>query len=203
MGMAFLEETKTMTDHRERLVRVPRLPIQALSIRSIGRPRKRISCNINGSSIWGLPDSGSDVNLLAQSIAKALKLHVMPLKEVLQLADGTPVITSGFVRARVSLLSHGQTEHLSATYVDFVLLDSFRHSVLVGMDSLDALGTFTRNSHALMAHPDQCGLFELNSIRFRGMVDEILPWFQKMLHLRAPPGTNGKLEAIAQTFVLC
>lgn len=123
MGMAFLEETKTMTEHRERLVRVARLPIQTLTVRSVGRHRKRMSCKIGGSSLWAVPDSGSDVNLLAPSIASALKLRIEPLKEVLQLADGTMVTASGFVRASVSLHSPLTTEYRSAVHLDFVLLE--------------------------------------------------------------------------------
>lgn len=63
-----------------------------------------------------------------------------------------------------------------------------RYSVIIGMDSLDDLGVFTANSHALVANTDQTGLSELNSIRSRGRIDEVMSWFKKMVHKRAPPG---------------
>ncbi|XPS96316.1 hypothetical protein M3J09_005586 [Ascochyta lentis] len=189
MGVDFLEETKTMTEHRERLIRVPRLSFQSLSIRSVGRPRKRMSCEIGGGSIWALPDSGSEVNLIAPLVASALKLPVEPLREALQLVDGTTVRTSGLVRTSVSINPHAPTQHRKFVHMEFLLLDSFQHSAIVGIDSLDELGAFAENSHALVTDPDTTSPLELNRIRYLGSMDNIFEWFMKKIQRRGPPNT--------------
>lgn len=192
MGANFLTSTSTMTKHQERLIQVPRLPFQALSIRSIGRPRDRMSCEIGGRTVWAFPDSGSDINLMAPEFALALGLPVYEGAERLQMADGTVVITSGFAQTALTIESKAPARSIVSTIVDFLILDSFHHSVIVGGDSLARLEAFTENQHVISPDPYYYGILELNRIRVLESLDHVVEWVKEQIAgRRVEPTTHG------------
>jgi hypothetical protein len=188
MGMQFLEETETMTKHRERLVRVPRPALQALSVCSINRPRKLLSCNLDQNHITATPDTGSEIDLISPLVASELGMLVHPGEEVLELADGSKVVTSGYVRAslslRDSLTRTGELPDLISTTVDLFVLKDLVHRILLGEETLEILRVFTENQYSLrpaFADENQIGL---NAIRHLGTMDRLLNRVKEKLGLK-------------------
>jgi hypothetical protein len=125
MGWKFLEETETLTTSRERLVQVPRPALQALSICSVDRQRQVLSCNLNHKPLRAIVDTGPEIDLITLQAAFELGLLVHSCRELLKLADGSTIITSGYVRATLSLdnvlTGADETYNGASTIVEFYL----------------------------------------------------------------------------------
>lgn len=63
MGTNFLQETKTMTKHPHRLVRVPRTALQALSVCSVGQHRQLLVCDFIDSHHSNLFLPGTSIRM--------------------------------------------------------------------------------------------------------------------------------------------
>jgi len=185
MGLSFLEQTKTMTEHRERLVRVPTPALQALSVCSIDKPRWFLSCELNHRETLATPDSGSEIDLISPSFAAERGLTVYPGEEAIQMADGSIAITAGFVRVDLAVASINassrKSHQKSFITVDLLLLDSLSHDLIVSEDSLEELQVFTKHSSALIPAPQESGPLGINRIRHLGAIDRIVSWVKKMI----------------------
>jgi len=196
MGLEFLEQTKTMTEHRQRLVRVPRPAYQALSVCSVGVPRRLLDCELNSMKTLATPDSGSDIDLISPSFARERGLEVYPGEEIVELADGSMSVTTGFVRTKLSIPSVEMSSSVIAlknnVTVDFFLLHSLTHDLLVGEHSLEELRVFTDHQHALTCTPPNSRPLGLNRIRHLGAVDRIVSWIKEMVSgASSTLGNNG------------
>jgi hypothetical protein len=196
MGIHFLEETNTMTEHRERLVRVPRPALQALSVCSIDRPRKVLSCSSGHKPTTATADTGSEIDLIHPEVVSDLGMLVHPGKEALELADGSIAITSGYVSAPLSLndLLPGQENPYSAisTTVDFYLLHGLTHRVLVGEETLEELRVFTNNRRWLIpAISDTSAKSSLRSPHYLLSGENNMPSFNHKLNLVTKPDLGG------------
>lgn len=198
MGMGFLDDTKTMTENRDRLVRVPRSPMQTLSVRSVGKARQRLSCEISGTSVWAFPDSGSDVNLISTSFASALGLRTEVGEEVLQLVDGSIVKTSGVAHVSLAVESNEVGHPRTLAYVDFLVVDTVHHPIIVESDALETLGAFTENGHSFVPNLYTATLSEVNRIRYLGTMDEVISWIKRLIKGKQrenrPPGAYARLD---------
>ncbi|KAF1842060.1 uncharacterized protein K460DRAFT_178202 [Cucurbitaria berberidis CBS 394.84] len=204
MGMGFLEETKTMTEHRERLVRVPRPAFQALSVCSVGRPRKLMSCELDHMDTLATPDSGSEIDLISPIFAFERGLAIYPVKEAIELADGSVAITTGYISAGLSVGSGATSESIldlkSTVKVDFFVLEGLAHDLIVGEDSLEELKVFTANQNALVPAPSDHGPLELNRIRHLGAVDRIISWIKDRIRGKKPNlGSQGMSHVCTTT----
>jgi hypothetical protein len=63
MELDFLEQTKTMREHRERLIRVPRPALQAFSVCAIDKPRDLLACELNRTETMMSPSFTSERGL--------------------------------------------------------------------------------------------------------------------------------------------
>jgi hypothetical protein len=196
MGLAFLEKTKTMSKHRDRLLRVPRPAHQPIQVFSVGRPRNQMHCYLNRVYKAATPDSGSDINLMTQSHASREGLYIEPAKEVVEFADGTIAVTSGVVRAKLAVgkvVMDNGTGYSAFLLTDFYIMDHLRHDLLVGEDSLEELEVFTKRHHVLFPSPYTTGPAELSRIRHLGVVDDVLSWVKKKISLiRRPHGVSSQ-----------
>jgi hypothetical protein len=185
MGLDFLEQTKTMTEHRDRLVRVPRPAYQALSVCSLNKPRRLLTCELDSKHTLATPDSGSEIDLMSPSFAYERGLKVYPGKEIIELADGSMSVTTGFVRTNLAIIPtdvpYLSTTPRSYVTVDFFLLESLSHDLIIGEDSLEQLQVFTNHQSALVCLPDGSGPLGLNRIRHRGAIDLIISWIKKKI----------------------
>jgi hypothetical protein len=192
MGLQFLEETETMNKYRERLVRVPRPAFQALSICSVGKPRQLLSCGLNKNSTTATPDTGSEIDLISPQVVSELGMSVLPGEEILQLADGSNVVTSGYVRVSQSLRERlavtGGKFRVISTTADFYVLQVLTHRIVVGEETLDALRVFTENRHCLIS-ADVAVYHGLSTIRHIGSVDRFVA------KVKAKLGFNPQVSA--------
>lgn len=185
MGMAFLEETETMTSHRERLVRIPMPSLQALQVYSLGRPRKELLCFVDKASTLATPDSGSDLDLMSPRFALERGFQIYHAEELMEFADGSVATTSGSVQ--VELAVHNSESSPLFSYVnnipavEFFLLENLAHDILIGQDSIEELEIFTRNQHALVPASDSTGPMGLNRIRLIGAFDRVVSWVKSKI----------------------
>lgn len=195
MGMAFLEQTETLTKHRDRLVRIPRPSLQALQVYSVGRPKKNLWCSVDKNLTFVTPDSGSEVDLMAPRFAVKRGFQIFHGEEQIEFADGSIAVTSGLVKAELSVYDVSTPTVTSAAaripVVDFFLLDGLRADVLIGEDTLEELKIFTENQNSLISTSDATGPIELNRIRHIGPFDRILSWVKEKIGLSRQRGQNG------------
>jgi len=185
MGLSSLEQTKTMTEHRERLVRVPTPALQALSVCSVDKSRWLLACELNQRETLATPDSGSEIDLISPSFAAERGLTIYPGEEAIQLADGSIAITAGFVRADMAVApinaSGPRSHQKSYITVDLLLLDNLSHDLIVSEDSLEELQVFSEHSSALIPAPQDSGPLGINRIRHLGAIDRIVSWVKNMV----------------------
>ncbi|KAI8937237.1 hypothetical protein NX059_006446 [Plenodomus lindquistii] len=188
MGMEFLNETKTMTEHRDRLVRVPRSGFQALSVCSLERPRQLLACALNQNNVLATPDTGSEIDLISPSFAHQQGLPVYHGEEMIELADGSVEITSGFIEVNltISRTSHSALDTTTEAHIiaELYILKDLQYDLIVGEDTLHALEVFTNNTHALVPAPDDFSVCSLNRIRCRGTLEKMWMWISSRIGSR-------------------
>lgn len=189
MGMQFLKETETLTKHRERFVRVQRPALQALSVCSLDSPRHLLSCNLDYKPTTATPDTGSEINLISPRVASEFGMHVYPAEELLELADGSVVVTSGYVRASLSI-----GNNLISTNVDFYLLQGLTHRIIIGEETLEELRIFTDHQNSLITAFTDYQQSGLNTIRCRGTVERCMNRIKDVLGIHQPsPNSKGAI----------
>lgn len=188
LGMEFLEKTKTLTEHRDRLVRVPARPTQVLQVCSVGRPRNHLLCHLDEELTLAVPDSGSEVNLMSPRFASERSLQVQAKEELIQMADGSLAVTSGSLQVNLAvrdpICCESTLPKQTIVLVEFLLLEDLTHDILIGEHSLDKLKVFTESQHSLLAVSDATGPARLNRIRHFGAIDRALAWVVRKLGSR-------------------
>jgi len=177
MGMQFLEETETMTKYRDRLVRVPRPAVQALSVCSVDKPRQLLSCYLETDALMATPDTGLEIDLISPQLASEHGLVIHPEVQVLELADGSIARTSGYVHASLSLtnplVDEKKVSRAVSAIVEFHLLRELTHKLLVGEETLEGLNVFTDNQRCLVSASQIDDSFGLNTIRSLGRLEDV------------------------------
>ena len=183
IGAAVLHKTKTMTEHRNRLVPIRRTNIRLSSLCSVGKPRMQVLCDVDHRLTVGLADSGSDIDLVSPQFALDRNLEIHPSEHTIELADGSHIVSYGFVRTSISLgtnLDSADAPHSKvATIVDCFVLEGLSQDIILGEQTLDELRIFTENQHALVLASDTNAAMELNRIHSLG---KTLTWFKKKLN---------------------
>jgi hypothetical protein len=191
MGFDFLETTKTMVEHRERLVPVPRSAFQALSITCLGRPQRRmLTCELNHTTSLALPDTGSNIDLISPSFASERALTVYPGEHLIEIGDGSKAIVDGYVRAKLSIASANTSDSTARVEcdgeVELYLLEGAIHDITVGCDTVEELKVYTENQRCLVSGSNELEASGLSHIRCLGPVDKILKGIKKRI-ARARP----------------
>jgi hypothetical protein len=204
IGIPFLEDAKIMTENRHILVKIPRLNTQSLSVCSIGQPKRYLLCEVNHELTIATPDSGSEVDLMSPKFAVDRGFTIHNTLESVELADGTVVPCSGFVRTTLSIGSHfdsvGVPRSKTAAIIDFFLMEGLNHDVIIGDYHLEHLKVFTENRHALVLTAQEHAIAEINSIRRHGTIDNAISWVKRKLGSDkvATAGQQGKESFFVQ-----
>ena len=179
IGMCFLEDTETMTKHRDRLIRVP--SYEPVRVYSMGRLKKELMCFVDKQLTFGLPDTGSEIDLMSTQFASERRLKVEEKRECIEFADGSFAIASGVVKAKLSL-----DEHASATapIVEFLVLENLIHDVLLGEKSIEEFEIFTKHQNSVLSTMGPGTASELNWIRLAGNFERIFGWIRRRIRLR-------------------
>jgi hypothetical protein len=186
MGFDFLETTKTMIEHRERLVPVPRSAFQALSITCLGKPQRRmLTCELNYTTSLALPDTGSNIDLISPSFASERALTVYPGEHLIEIGDGSKAIVDGYVRAKLSIASANTSESTTRVEcdgeVELYLLEGAIHDITVGCDTVEELKVYTENQRCLVSGSNELENSGLSHIRCLGSVDKVLKGIKKRI----------------------
>ncbi|KAF3017423.1 hypothetical protein E8E14_005673 [Neopestalotiopsis sp. 37M] len=103
MGLKFLELTETLNKHRDRLVELEVPPNQPLRVLAMGALRRNLVCRLAKNTVFANADSGSDLDFMSGKYARTHSLALIPNAELIELADGTRVTTSGVVKLPLSV----------------------------------------------------------------------------------------------------
>ena len=181
IGAVLLHQTKTMTEHRHRLVPIRRTNNRLSSLCSVGKPRMQVLCDVDHRLTVALADSGSDIDLVSPQFALDRNLEIHPSEHAIELADGSHIVSYGFIRTTVSLGTHLDSADAphgkAATIVDCFVLEGLSQDIILGEQTLDELRIFTENQHVLVLASDTNEAMELNRIHSSS---RILTWFKKL-----------------------
>ncbi|KAI0870664.1 hypothetical protein GGS24DRAFT_474494 [Hypoxylon argillaceum] len=180
VGMGFLEETETLTAHRDRLFEELMPAMQNLSVSSVGRPRRQLLCQIDQHVSLATADTGSDLDLVSPEFATSKNFDIAPAFEKIEFADGSFGMTCGVIEATLRIgssdLGRGLLSSWNATTIerDFYILDNLTSSIVIGIDTLQELGVFSQKSECLFssANTDDGGP-DANVIRYVGRFESV------------------------------
>ncbi|KAF2113984.1 hypothetical protein BDV96DRAFT_647475 [Lophiotrema nucula] len=103
MSAPFLEETKTLTTYRHRLIELA-LPILGLfKIRVMGRTTTRLRCSLNGEDAAALPDTGSDIDVMSKRYATNRGFLIQSDDTWIMLADQSMQKTVGYCHVQLAV----------------------------------------------------------------------------------------------------
>ena len=154
IGGMFLYATGTMTDHRDRLSRIPR-PRSALHTRVVnlcGTPSRTLNGILESEDCSALPDSGAEPNILAYEYVqrRGWLLNMFPGPEsyrLLQFADGSTERTEGRLRLQWTF---GQGWNVAGpdaeVTVTFDVLRGCPFDIIFGQEFLDETQAFTKHA---------------------------------------------------------
>ncbi|EON69968.1 hypothetical protein W97_09233 [Coniosporium apollinis CBS 100218] len=175
MGRKFLDETETLTAHRERLVRLSRRVPGPLRVRAVCATQQVI-CKLAGKMVSAIADSGSELNLMSPEFACEQGYVVEEGEEVIMFADGSLAYTSGV--AYVSLSVDLRDVHGAVTTA-FYLLRDLICDVLIGEDTLEDFEVFTTHQDALRIGLYDAVVSRVNRIIHMGPVERAVSCVQE------------------------
>lgn len=204
MGMWFLETHKVLSECRGRLIRSQTNSLRAPTVASVGTPRYHILCELNHDLTAVTPDTGSEADLMSTTFAANRGFEVHPVKEHIELADGSIAVCEGFVRTTLSIGtdfdSLGYPRSKVAAVIDFFLLEDLTHDVVLGEHYVDELEIYTKNKHAVVLVGDTSAPAELNRIRMPGAIDKSLSWLKNKIGITSDFTTSqGKSMMVFST----
>ncbi|PSN70992.1 hypothetical protein BS50DRAFT_659913 [Corynespora cassiicola Philippines] len=168
IGMTFLEHTKTLIEHIERLVRVTRPAIQALQVNAVGQPNLQLNCYLEDKIASAVPDSESEINLISPQAAIQYNLSVskwIELIELIEFADGSC--------AESHLEADSPECHRPTKVVEFFSLEDPVYDILIGDNTPEELEIFTKHSYALTAAAQLPRLGAVNLITRLGRLEQV------------------------------
>lgn len=105
----FLDKTRTMSLHRERLVRLPRLAGLIPGMRTLGSKHEHLLCSLEGGDIEALADSGSDVDFVSLAYVQKRGFSFKHKEGWVMFADRTIGRTCGILHAQLTVGFGGET----------------------------------------------------------------------------------------------
>jgi hypothetical protein len=126
MGVAFLDETETLTKHKYRLQeQTPSIP-SPLKVNSLGFPKRRILCYMDTKKIYANADTGSELELMSRAYARRRGYGVQLIpkghSDQVQFADGSTTKLIGQVEADITFGSLKGDKYKQTFYVICLLL---------------------------------------------------------------------------------
>ncbi|RSL98897.1 hypothetical protein CDV31_012418 [Fusarium ambrosium] len=175
MGVNFLQQTETLSKHRDRLVEHSFPVMQALRVNSVGRPKRSLICQLDTYVGCATVDTGSDLDLVSPKFANSRDFMIEPAFEQVEFADCSIGCTSGVIRTLFtvgnvnSLGFHPRGESID---LDLFVLDNLNADILVGQDTADMLDVFNLHHESLIPSIPRLGESELNIIRHIGRFEQ-------------------------------
>lgn len=194
MGVDFLQETETLSKHKDRLVEQSIPAMQSLRVNSIGRPKRSLICRLGTYVGCATVDTGSDLDFVSSAFAKSRAYKIEPAFEQVEFADCSVGYTSGvmkvpFVVGNMSDLGfHARGEPLK---LDLFVLDNLNADILVGQDTIEELDIFNLHNESLIPSIPQIGESDINIIRHIGSIEQGAAMLWKKMKSKLGNSTSG------------
>jgi hypothetical protein len=110
LGRSFLRATQTLDIYQDRLLEFDAVPAAPAVVRSLGPGIEYVQCWLDGTPLWSLPDTGSEINLISSDYAEKLgynldidEWHINNEERMLvQFADCSTIMTNGTINLELS-----------------------------------------------------------------------------------------------------
>ncbi|KAI1170120.1 hypothetical protein F4777DRAFT_595490 [Nemania sp. FL0916] len=207
IGMQFLEQTETLSKHRDRLVEQIIPSMQALRVNSVGKPRKHLICRLDTHVGCASADTGSDLDLISLGFARSRAFNIEPGLEQLEFADCSLGYTSGVIKASFSVgnLSdvNGFSPYGGVVDLEFYILEGLNTDILVGQDTIDELDVFSLHTEFFIPSISKLGESDVNIIRHIGTVERFASNFMnkvkdKTLSVISRQNTESPIDFAAE-----
>ncbi|KAI6755500.1 hypothetical protein HG531_004606 [Fusarium graminearum] len=170
MGMGFLTETKTLSEHTDRLIEQVVSEMQALKVNSVGNTKCSAPCRLNDLAGYAVVDTGSDLNFVHPRVVEEGKFAIEPASVYLEFADCSIGMTSGVINTTFSIGCEDQPK-LNRSLADqqFYILDDLNTDILIGQDTTEELQVMTslREELSIMSADSA-----VNIIRLKGNLEQ-------------------------------
>ncbi|XXG96601.1 hypothetical protein Hte_002889 [Hypoxylon texense] len=160
----FLEKTATLTKHRNRLVDEASLA-RGLRVFSTGKHMRSLACRLDEHIGLANVDTGSDLNFVSESFARARGFDPDEEYHEVGFADGTIRVNFaiGTIHNSIGFIPSSQT-----TEVEFHILPDLSSDILIGYDTIEELNIFTEHRKSFVTRTRRTGKSEVCIIRFIG-----------------------------------
>lgn len=175
MGVDFLQQTETLSKHRDRLVEQVVPAMQSLRVNSVGRPKRSLVCRLDTYVGCATVDTGSDLDLVSLAFAKARAYKIERGYEQIEFADRSVGFTSGVIKTSLAVGNvndlgfHPRGEPIE---LELHVLEDLNADILVGQDTVDVLDVFNLHSESLIPSMSRLGESDINIIRHIGSLEK-------------------------------
>ena len=187
MGMAFLDQTETLSRNRHRLQ--PRVTPRngPLQLCSLNNPKRRLICITESQRILATADTGSEVDLVSSEYATKRKFRVRQVnaeESKVQFADGTVALLEGKVDLSI-VLGHSKGPRFLIT---FYVIKDLTCDLLLGEDILNETDAFKTYREAFSVEEGD-GTSGVNAIVWLNSIESILSRF-------CTPGSGRRISSL-------
>lgn len=191
MGMAFLDETETVTKHRYRLQpRLFRLLAGPPQLCSLNNPRCRLLCIVNSLPGLANADTGSDMDLMSSSYVRRRGFVMTEVDlecSTIEFADATTALIVG--KVDMPIVIGGDEEHQTLNI--FYVLEELTCDVLLSEEYLFETNAFERYSHAFSYEDCDDDAVDVNAIMWVNTKEN---HFSRIWNRRGPSGEVSGLS---------
>lgn len=176
MGIEFLQATKTLTKHRDRLVEELIPSMRALRVCSVGRSKRDVVCRLGNYVACAAADTGSDLDLVSPEFASSRAFKVEDSCHELEFADGSMGYTMGMIKTTFSIGRVSDVEGFipksKEMPLEFFILDNLNADILVGTDTIQDMQAFNDHEDCFIPAISRLRESDLNIIRYIGAVEK-------------------------------
>ncbi|OIW31970.1 hypothetical protein CONLIGDRAFT_629660 [Coniochaeta ligniaria NRRL 30616] len=194
VGMDFLQQTETLSKHRDRLVEELVPATRALRVNSVGRPRQNLLCRLDSYVGCAITDTGSDLDLVSPEFARSRAFNIEPAHEELEFADCSIGHTSGIIKASFSVGDFSDLEGFlprgEAIDLEFYLLDDLHADILLGQGTIEELNIFGLHAESFIPSISRLGESDVSIIRHIGRLERFVSKSWNKLNNGVPTETS-------------
>lgn len=194
MGLEFLQETETLSKHKDRLVEQFIPAMQSLRVNSVGKSKRALICRLGTFVGCATVDTGSDLDLISPAFAKSRAYKIEPKVEKLEFADCSVGYTAGVVNTSFIVGSMSASEFHprgEATKLHLFVLDNLTADILIGQDTIDELDIFHLHKDSLIPNILRLGESHINIIRHIGSIERGATTLWKKAKAKFNDSTSG------------
>lgn len=194
MGVEFLQETETLSKHKDRLVEQSIPAMQSLRVNSVGKHRRGLICRLGTFVGCATVDTGSDLDLVSPAFAKSRTYKIEPEVGKVEFADCSVGYTVGVIKTSFVVGSmsasrfHARGEAID---LDLFVLDNLTADILIGQGTIEELDIFNLHNESLIPNIPRLGESDINIIRYIGSIERGATTLWKKFKNKFDTDTSG------------